>query len=316
MDIVIDILKVVIGFALLLKGADFFVDGAAAMALKLGIPEIVIGLTIVAFGTSAPEAAVSISAGLKGNNGISIGNVVGSNIMNVLVILGITSVITIIGVKKATVKYDMSFMVFGTILLLLWGRIGGELTRLTGVVFLLCLAGYMVYLSIYARRHSDEAEEEIKQVKTWLIPIFIVGGIAAVVFGSNIAVGGASSIASRMGVSDRIIGLTIVAFGTSLPELMTSVTAARKGHADLAIGNIVGSNIFNIFFILGITSLIINLPFKADTVDFTTDTIIALVAAILLWAFTFKSQSLKRWHGAVFLATYVGFFVYLLVGLR
>ena len=316
MDVVIDILKVVIGFALLLKGADFFVDGAAAMALKLGIPEIVIGLTIVAFGTSAPEAAVSISAGLKGNNGISIGNVVGSNIMNVLVILGVTSVITIIGVKKATVKYDMSFMVFGTILLLLWGRIGGELTRLTGVVLLLCLAGYMVYLSIYARRHSDEAEEEIKQVKTWLIPIFIVGGIAAVVFGSNIAVGGASSIASRMGVSDRIIGLTIVALGTSLPELMTSVTAARKGHADLAIGNIVGSNIFNIFFILGITSLIIDLPFKTDTVDFTTDTLIALVAAILLWAFTFKSQSLKRWHGAVFLVTYVGFFVYLLVGLR
>lgn len=311
MDIVIDVLKVVIGFALLLKGADFFVDGAAAMALKLGIPQIVIGLTIVAFGTSAPEAAVSISAGLKGNNGISIGNVVGSNIMNVLIILGVTALITTLSVKKSTVWVDMPFMIGGTILLLLWGVLGKELTRLTGIVLLALLVAYLVYLFIYARRHQDEEEGDIKNVKAWLIPIFILGGMAAIIFGSNIAVDGASAIASRMGVSDRIIGLTIVALGTSLPELMTSVTAARKGNADIAIGNIVGSNIFNIFFILGITSTIINLPFISDTVNFTIDAIIALVAAVLLWLFTFNIKELRRWNGIIFLIVYIGYFIYL-----
>lgn len=311
MDIVIDVLKVVIGFALLLKGADFFVDGAAAMALKLGIPQIVIGLTIVAFGTSAPEAAVSISAGLKGNNGISIGNVVGSNIMNVLIILGVTALITTLSVKKSTVWVDMPFMIGGTILLLLWGVLGKELTRLTGIVLLALLVAYLVYLFIYARRHQDEEEGDIKNVKAWLIPIFILGGMAAIIFGSNIAVDGASAIASRMGVSDRIIGLTIVALGTSLPELMTSVTAARKGNADIAIGNIVGSNIFNIFFILGITSTIINLPFISDTVNFTIDAIMALVAAVLLWLFTFNIKELRRWNGIIFLIVYIGYFIYL-----
>ncbi len=311
MDIVIDVLKVVIGFALLLKGADFFVDGAAAMALKLGIPQIVIGLTIVAFGTSAPEAAVSISAGLKENNGISIGNVVGSNIMNVLIILGVTALITTLSVKKSTVWVDMPFMIGGTILLLLWGVLGKELTRLTGIVLLALLVAYLVYLFIYARRHQDEEEGDIKNVKAWLIPIFILGGMAAIIFGSNIAVDGASAIASRMGVSDRIIGLTIVALGTSLPELMTSVTAARKGNADIAIGNIVGSNIFNIFFILGITSTIINLPFISDTVNFTIDAIIALVAAVLLWLFTFNIKELRRWNGIIFLIVYIGYFIYL-----
>ena len=315
MDITISSIKIIIGFILLIKGADFFVDGSAAVAKKLGVPQIVIGLTIVAMGTSAPEAAVSISAGLKGNNGISIGNVLGSNIMNVLLILGITSVITMLTVKKDTVKVDIPFMIFSTILFIGWGMIDGKLTRVTGIIFLLLLAGYIGYLMWYSKKHgSEEDEEDIKDVKGWLIPIYILGGIGAIILGSNIAVGGASTLAEIFGVSDRVIGLTIVAFGTSLPELMTSVTAARKGNVDIAIGNIVGSNLFNILFILGITSVIIDLPYLAEGANFMIDGFVALATAVLLWLFTFKNNRLGRVGGLTMLACYSAYFVYLMIG--
>ena len=215
MSLVISVLKIIIGFLLLIKGADFFVDGAAAIAKKLGVPQIVIGLTIVAMGTSAPEAAVSISAAVKGNNGISIGNVLGSNIMNILLILGITSVITVLSVKRDTVRIDIPFMIFSTILCITWGTVGGSITRVTGIIFLIMLAGYIGYLMWYAKSHEEE-EEETKDIKLWLIPIFILGGLAAIIFGSDITVDGASAVARTFGVSDRVIGLTIVAFGTSL----------------------------------------------------------------------------------------------------
>ena len=313
MSLVISVLKIIIGFLLLIKGADFFVDGAAAIAKKLGVPQIVIGLTIVAMGTSAPEAAVSISAAVKGNNGISIGNVLGSNIMNILLILGITSVITVLSVKRDTVRIDIPFMIFSTILFITWGTVGGSITRVTGIIFLIMLAGYTGYLMWYAKSHGEE-EEETKDIKLWLIPIFILGGLAAIIFGSDITVDGASAVARTFGVSDRVIGLTIVAFGTSLPELMTSVTAARKGNVDLAIGNIVGSNLFNILFILGITSVIIDLPYISEAANFMFDGFMALFAAILLWLLTVKNKRLGRAGGIIMLLAYSGYFVYLLLG--
>lgn len=310
MVILINLVKIIIGFILLIKGADFFVDGSAAVARKLGIPQLVIGLTIVALGTSAPEAAVSISAALKGNNGISIGNVLGSNIMNVLLILGITSVITSLPVKKGTVRVDIPFMILSTIIFVMWGSIKGELTALTGFIFLFLMVGYIVYLIWYSKNHEDEVDEDAKEIKAFAIPLYILGGIVAIIIGSNIAVDGAAGIALFFGVSDRIIGLTIVAFGTSLPELMTSVTAARKGEVDLAIGNIVGSNLFNILFILGITSVIIDLPYISEAANFFVDGIVALGTAILLFGLSFRGK-LKRSGGIIMLLCYTAYFVYL-----
>lgn len=314
MIILISVIEVIIGFILLIKGADFFVDGASSIAVKLGVPQLVIGLTIVALGTSAPEAAVSISAAVDGNNGISIGNVIGSNIMNVLVILGVTSVITTLTVKAATVKVDIPVMIGATLLMLLWGVIGGTLNKVTGIVFLLGLATYIGYLIWYAKTTdaSDEGEG-IKDLKLWMIPLFILGGLGAIVLGSKLAVLGASNLAKVFGVSDRLIGLTIVALGTSLPELITSITAARKGNADIAIGNIVGSNIFNILFILGMTSVLIDLPFRARGANFLIDGIIALIVAVLLLVLVFREKKLGRGEGILMLLGYAAYFTYLLL---
>ena len=314
MIILISVIEVIIGFILLIKGADFFVDGASSIAVKLGVPQLVIGLTIVALGTSAPEAAVSISAAVDGNNGISIGNVIGSNIMNVLVILGVTSVITTLTVKAATVKVDIPVMIGATLLMLLWGVIGGTINKVTGIVFLLGLATYIGYLIWYAKTTdaSDEGEG-IKDLKLWMIPLFILGGLGAIVLGSKLAVLGASNLAKVFGVSDRLIGLTIVALGTSLPELITSITAARKGNADIAIGNIVGSNIFNILFILGMTSVLIDLPFRAKGANFLIDGIIALIVAVLLLVLVFKEKKLGRGEGILMLLGYAAYFTYLLL---
>ena len=314
MIILISVIEIIIGFILLLKGADFFVDGASSIAVKLGVPQLVIGLTIVALGTSAPEAAVSISAAVDGNNGISIGNVIGSNIMNVLVILGVTSVITTLTVKAATVKVDIPVMIGATLVMLLWGVIGGTLNKVTGIVFLLGLATYIGYLIWYAKTTdaSDEGEG-IKDLKLWMIPLFILGGLGAIVLGSKLAVMGASNLAKVFGVSDRLIGLTIVALGTSLPELITSITAARKGNADIAIGNIVGSNIFNILFILGMTSVLIDLPFRARGANFLIDGIIALIVAVLLLVLVFREKKLGRGEGILMLLGYAAYFTYLLL---
>lgn len=314
MDIIISIIKVVIGFVLLIKGADFFVDGAASVAGKLGIPQIVIGLTIVAFGTSAPEAAISISSAVQHSNGISIGNVIGSNIMNILLILGLTAVIRTLHVKKSTVMVDIPFMIGISVLMAVWGIINKDLNRTAGILFWLLLISFLVYLVIYSKKTDTAGDEtEVKNLAVWQIILCIAGGLSAIVFGSNITVDGAKVIAAALGVSDRIIGLTVVAFGTSLPELITSVTAARKGNADIAVGNIVGSNIFNILFVLGTSCLIIDLPYKSNAADFTVDGLIAIAAAVLLWLCVFRNKKLGKAGGAVMLAGYAAYFVYLLV---
>lgn len=309
MDMLWNGILVIIGFVLLVKGADFFVDGAASVATKFGIPQIVVGLTIVAMGTSAPEAAVSIGSALKGSNGISIGNVLGSNIFNVLIVLGVTACICTLHVKKSVVRVDLPVMLGVSVLLLVIGMVKPDLNYITGIVFWIILIVYIVYLIIYAKKTNDSEEEEYKDLPPLKIVIYILGGIVAIVLGSDVAVDGATAIAKLLGVSDRIIGLTIVAFGTSLPELMTSITAARKGNADLAIGNVVGSNLFNILFVLGTTCLIQTVTFSAS---FLFDGIVGVVAAALLWILVCRKGELKRFGGALLLLLYVGYFVYLL----
>lgn len=236
MEILLQLLLLVVGFCMLVKGADWFVDGAAGIAEKFGIPHLVVGLTIVAMGTSAPEAAVSITAALKGNAGITIGNIVGSNILNILVILGVASVIVPIAVAKSTVKVEIPFMLVITILLLVLGGTGNEIVLWEGVVLWIAFILYLAYLFRMAAKNKVEAPEDMEEKPVWKLLLLVVVGLGLIMLGSNLAVDAATEIARILGMSDRLIGLTIVALGTSLPELVTSVSAARKGKADIEIG--------------------------------------------------------------------------------
>lgn len=310
MDILWNLLMLALGFVLLVKGADWFVDGAAGIANKFKIPQLIIGLTIVAMGTSAPEAAVSISAALKGSAEITIGNIVGSNILNILIILGLTAVITPVAVAKSTIRVDIPFMLAISILLLVQG-LDGSVTLLDGIVLLVVFAGYLTYLVINARKNPEQLEEErIKNQSIWMCLLWTAVGLVAIILGSNFSVDAASNIARILGLSERFIGLTIVALGTSLPELVTSVMAARKGNADIAIGNIVGSNIFNILFVVGLSSVIVSVPFASA---FIVDMIVAIGAGVLLWIFSLHKKKLIPIHGVVFLLAYAGYFAYLMM---
>lgn len=299
------VIILLVGFVFLVKGADWFVEGAASIARKLGIPQLIIGLTIVAMGTSMPEAAVSITAALQQNAGITIGNVVGSNILNIFIILGITALITNVKIQKSTIRYEIPFMIFITIILMICGMTDMKITFIEGIFLWILFIAYLVYLFIMAR--NGETQEE-KDIPVWKCLIFILIGGILVVKGSDFAVSGASAIARYFGMSERFIGLTIVAFGTSLPELVTSVTAAKRGNAGIAIGNIVGSNIFNILFVIGTTSLICNVPFESK---FLVDTIIAIIAGLILWFGTMKHQELRKPCGIVMLLCYMFYFIYL-----
>ena len=311
LDIIIQILLLAVGFTLLVKGADWFVEGAAGIADKLRIPQLVIGLTIVAMGTSAPEAAVSITAAAGGSADVSIGNVVGSNILNVLIILGISSVITAIAVAKTTVRYEIPFMLLATVLLALFGMTGGQVVLWEAVILLLLFAAYLFYMFVMVKRGEMQAEEmESSNRPVWLMIIMGVVGLALVIWGSDITVDAATKLAESFGMSKRFIGLTIVALGTSLPELFTSVMAARKGKADIAIGNIVGSNIFNILLIIGITGVILPVPFEQS---FLIDCGVAAASGVILWLCVFRKKKLKLVDGIIMLMVYAAYFVYLII---
>lgn len=310
MEILLSFVLLVVGFVLLIKGADWFVEGAAGIAARFGIPQLVIGLTIVAMGTSAPEAAVSITSAIGGNAGITVGNVVGSNIMNILVILGVTAVIIAVPVQKSTVKIEIPFMIGVTAVFLLLGVFDNELGRLDGVVMWALFIVYLMYLLRMALKNKESVEEAEEQKPLWLQLLMLVGGAAIIVGGSNLTVDSATDIAKFFGVSDRFIGLTVIALGTSLPELVTSVIAARKGNADIAIGNIVGSNIFNILFVAGTTALITPVVFQPA---FLVDTIIAIAAAVLLLVCVLPKKKLTRFGGVAMLVGYIGYFIYLLI---
>lgn len=307
MDLVIQIGLLALGFFMLVKGADYFVDGAAGIATKFGIPQLVVGLTIVAMGTSAPEAAVSITGAMSGAADIAVGNVVGSNILNILIILGITGVIATVAVQKSTLMIEMPFMMAITILLIVLGMTGNEITFIEGIIFWVCFIAYLAYLYVLAKKGTDEEATEDRPI--WKLLLFIIAGGVVVVLGANISVDAAVAIATAIGISEKFIGLTIVALGTSLPELVASVTAARKGNADIAIGNIVGSNIFNILFVLGTSALIIPIPYQSS---FLFDGIIAVVAGVILWIATIRKRELNRPWGIFMLVCYAAYLFYLL----
>jgi cation:H+ antiporter len=308
MDLLLQFVILAVGFVLLGKGADWFVDGAAGLAAKFGIPQLVIGLTIVAMGTSAPEAAVSIAAAFKGNADITVGNIIGSNIMNILVILGLAAAITPLSVARSTVRMEMPFVIAITGLLLFQG-LDGTISFADGAVLALAFVVYLLYL--YTMAVKSKVDEELQEYGYGLgrCLLYTVGGMAVVIVGSNLTVGAAIAIAEYAGLSERIIGLTIVALGTSLPELFTSVTAAYKGNADIAIGNIVGSNVFNILFVVGLSSLITDIPFAKD---FRFDSYVAIYAAVLLWLCVLPKQRLARWAGVVMLLSYAVYLYYII----
>lgn len=307
----IQLLLLAAGFVLLVKGADWFVEGASGIADKLGIPQLVIGLTIVAMGTSAPETAVSITAALKGNADIAVGNVVGSNILNILIILGISSVITSIAVAKTTIRYEIPIMLAITVLLLVFGANGGTICLWEGIVLLACFVAYLGYMFLMVKKGQMQSEEiEDTKRPIWLMLLMGVVGLGLIIWGSDVTVDAATSLAKIFGLSEKFIGLTVVALGTSLPELFTSVIAARKGKADIAIGNIVGSNIFNILFVIGTSALILPVTFE---MSFVIDCLVAVGAGVVLWLCVCRKKKLKRLDGIIMLACYAGYFAYLLL---
>ena len=301
-----------LGFVLLVKGADWFVEGASRVAEKFGIPQLVIGLTIVAMGTSLPEAAVSISAALKDSAEITIGNIVGSNIMNVFLILGLTSLITPIAVQKSTVRFEIPFVVAVSAVLMGLGCTDNVVGRTDGIILWGLMICYLLYLLVMSKKGSGMAEElpdQDRPMPVWKMLIFIFAGGVMIVVGSDVAVDAATELARIFGMSERLIGLTIVAFGTSLPELVTSVTAAIKGKADIAVGNIVGSNIFNILFVVGTSALITPVAYASN---FFLDSIVCIAASMLLWLFVVRNKKLGRAGGACMLACYAVYFLYLM----
>ena len=315
MGIFLNIVLVLVGFVLLIKGADFFVDGAASLAKKLKIPSLVIGLTIVAMGTSAPELAVSVSSSVTGANSMAVGNVVGSNLFNLLVVLGVCAAITPVMVSKDVIRRDFPvsigvMVVFGALLLV--GSQAYTLDRLEAGILVVLLIGYMIWTVMAALKDRKNAAEEENPEKFvwWKCAIFIIGGVAAIVFGGTLVVDNAKALGMAMGMSETLVGLTICAVGTSLPELVTSIVAAKKGESDMAIGNVVGSNIFNVVCILGISGLIS--PITLDAVAFNNNLIDMLVfigTAILGYIFCLNKK-ITRGEGITFVVLYIAYMAY------
>ena len=307
------------GLALILVGANALTDGAAAVAKRFQISDLVIGLTIVAFGTSAPELVISVMAALGGSADMAIGNVVGSNIFNVLMIIGITALVMPIKVGQGTLSKEIPLVILASFALaflgndvLLDGDTANIISRIDGLILLCFFLIFMRYTFAIARNGGDEEEgEKIKEMPIWKSALFIVGGLAGLVFGGQFFVDGASGIASALGVSESTIGLTIVAGGTSLPELATSVTAALKKNSGIAIGNAIGSNLFNIFFVLGCSATISPLPMGGIN---NIDMLVLIGSAILFWlvGWFFKKRTITRVEGALLVACYVAYTVYLI----
>ena len=345
-EIIRQLVILIVGFTLLVKGADLFVDGASGIAKKFGISELIIGLTIVAMGTSAPEAAVSIAAATKGSAGISIGNVIGSNIMNIFIILGVVAAIVPLKIEESTIRYEMPFTILVTVAFVLMGR-DGLITRLDGAILWIGLLIYIGYLLKQAKQKTPEkntsesvssgtektvasktaktAESVLKSSSEsalpgiaadtpeaipedspsiWKLIAFTVVGLVVILVSSDYAVDAATALAKIFNISDRVIGLTIVALGTSLPELVTSATAALRGNGDLAVGNVIGSCIFNILFVLGSSALIMPIPCASN---FLSDAYVAVAATVLLLIFGYTQRKIVRWEGLLLLACYVAY---------
>ena len=330
------IVLLIVGFVLLVKGADWFVDGAAGIAEKCKIPTLVIGLTVVAFGTSAPELAVSVTSAIKHSTDIAIGNVVGSNIVNILLILGFAALFHALPVKKSSLRLDLPVLVLCSVLLVVLGALGGALVWWDGLILLGVFVAYMILLFHGAFKEQKALKMEVPQgtveekreeqptggriavwyagmkKRVWFLIVLTLVGLGMVVGGGTLLVDSATFIAEYFGVQQRVIGLTVVAIGTSLPELVTSVVAAKKGETDIAVGNVIGSNIFNVLLVAGVSSLFYPLSFSIS--GNLVDALVALAAAILLLILAIAcKKNLGKVAGAIMLTSFVGYYVYLFV---
>ena len=309
----INIAYILLGLLLLVKGGDYLVDGSVAIAQRARLSRMVIGLTVVGFGTSMPELLVSLQSALMGNSGIAIGNVVGSNIANIALILGITALVHTIPTQRITLRLDLPFMLLANVLFIAVAMTGtiGRLAGITGFLLLVAFVAYQVHNSRKASNASDEEGEQAEPMALWKALVMIIVAFAAMVFGANRLVEGASDIARQLGVTDRVIGLTIVAVGTSLPELFASVMAAVKGETDMAIGNIIGSVTFNLLCVIGLSAAIT--PIHGSDIGFAFDYALMFGLGILLWLFLRTSYKMVRWEGAALTAIYVAYIVKLIV---
>lgn len=326
MELLKAILILVIGFVLLIKGADFFVEGSSSVAKKFHVPAMLIGMTIVAMGTSLPECAVSVTASLANNNSLAVSNVIGSNIFNLMVVCGACALFSPLTIRQDTLKKEFPLSIICAALMLVLGYIGMTLGHIDGIIFLVLFVGYLLWMIQSAKKAraavlSDPAqsgqleqtefvEENIAILPTWKSLVFIIGGMIAIKFGGDFVVNGASSIASSMGLSQTLIGLTIVAMGTSLPELVTSLVAAKKGEVDMALGNVIGSDIFNILFVLGIATAISPISFLMENV---IDIILLIIMSVIVLAFAWTKQQINRKEGILMLLMYAAYMVYICV---
>lgn len=308
---IIPIAILIVGFVLLVKGADFFVEGSASIAKSLKIPSLIIGMTIVAMGTSLPECSVSIIASISGNNSLSISNAIGSNIFNLMVVSGICTLFVPLEVAKDTLKRDFPISIACAIGLLALGATSMTLGRVEGVVLIIAFAVFlfvMVRSALSARKSGGE--EEIQSIPVWKCIVFVVGGLIAIKFGGDFVVDSATTIARNIGITETVIGLTIVAMGTSLPELVTSIVAARKNEVDMAVGNVIGSNIFNILWVLGIAATISPMAFLMENV---IDIVVLIVFSTLAWGLAWTKKNLEKKEGIAMLVLYVIYTAYIFV---
>lgn len=309
-------LLLIVGFVLLVYGADFFVDGCSSIAKSLRVPSIIIGLTIVSLGTSAPEAAVSITASLGESNGLSVGNCVGSNFFNLLIVAGVCALFKPLPVGKDILKRDYPFYLFIMILFFLmcfdviFGASANTLSRANGIILFLLYIVFMIILIASALRNRTEADEEIKLLPIWKSIIYILGGAIAIVYGGDLVVDNATIIAEHFHMSETLIGLTIVALGTSLPELVTSIVASRKGEVDLAVGNVIGSNIANILVVLGLSATVSPLAINDMVI---IDTVILIIVSVIVYIMCLRGKTINRREGIIMLLMYAAYTVYIFV---
>lgn len=311
---ILNVLFILVGIVLVLWGADRLTDGAVAVAEKIKMPQIVIGLTIVAMGTSMPEFCVSLVSALKGTTDLAVGNIVGSNIFNTLLIVGVSAWVAPMTILKSTVRKDIPFALFASVILLVM-CLDGNISRLdAGILFVLFLV--FMYVTLKGAKTKDDdttaktdsIEDNKKPMATWLSIVWIIVGLACLIGGSNLFVEGATKVAEHIGVSEAVIGLTIVAGGTSLPELATSVVSARKGNSGIAIGNVLGSNVFNILAILGVTGVITPMHLQGITM---LDLSMMVFSTLLVWLFSFTKYKIVRWEGIVLTIVFIGYMVVL-----
>ena len=300
--IIIQVVLLLVGFLFLIKGSDFFVDGASSIASHLKIPTIIVGLTIVAFGTSAPEAAVSITSSLTGSNAMAVSNVIGSNLFNMLMVIGIAALLSNLLMKKSVLKKDLPFLVAITLLFAIFIFIGWDITNIEGIILLIILAGYIIYLIRGSKKSKNANDVEAAKFTLPKSIILIIIGLAGIIIGGDLVVDSASAIAIALGMSETLVGLTIVAIGTSLPELVTSITALKKGENQLVIGNVIGSNIFNILFVLGASSAISRIPLDSSML---IDVVFMMGVTILCFIFGKTQDKYDKKEGIILIALFI-----------